>query len=119
MASVTASIKLANDMVPTITSSGVANIMHFKNCQVPFPHSVFKMDYKEKVGCDNMDWIYLAQHRGQWQAHLNTVWNLGVPWMVENFFTSWLLASRKGFCSVELIMLVLYLHSLLILLYIP
>jgi hypothetical protein len=35
-----ASVKLANYTVPTISSSGLANIMHFKNSQVPLPHPV-------------------------------------------------------------------------------
>jgi hypothetical protein len=35
-----ASVKLPNDMVPAISSSGVANITYFKNCQVPLPHPV-------------------------------------------------------------------------------
>jgi hypothetical protein len=26
-----------------------------------------------------MDWIYLAQHRGQWRALVNMVMNLWVP----------------------------------------
>jgi hypothetical protein len=35
MATVPALVKLTNDMAPAISSLGVANIMHFKNCQVP------------------------------------------------------------------------------------
>jgi hypothetical protein len=40
MATATASVKLTNDMVPATSSSGVANIMQFKNRQVPFPQAV-------------------------------------------------------------------------------
>jgi hypothetical protein len=38
---VTASVTLANDMVPAISSSGAANIKRFKNREVPLPHSVY------------------------------------------------------------------------------
>jgi hypothetical protein len=37
-----------------------------------------KMDLRE-VGWDGMDWIELAQDRGQWKALVNTVMNLRVP----------------------------------------
>jgi hypothetical protein len=36
------------------------------------------MDLRE-VGWGGMDWIYLAQDRGQWMALVNTVMNLRVP----------------------------------------
>jgi hypothetical protein len=36
------------------------------------------MDLRER-GCDVMDWIYLAQDRGQWRALVSTVMNLRVP----------------------------------------
>jgi hypothetical protein len=32
-----------------------------------------------KRGWGDMDWIHLAQDRGQWMALVNTVMNLGVP----------------------------------------
>jgi hypothetical protein len=34
-----------------------------------------KMDFKE-IGRDGIDWIYLAEDRGQWRALVNTVMNL-------------------------------------------
>jgi hypothetical protein len=37
-----------------------------------------KMDLRE-IGRDGMDWIYVAQHRDQWNALVNTVMNLRVP----------------------------------------
>jgi hypothetical protein len=37
-----------------------------------------KMDLRE-IGWDSMDWIDLAQNRGQWTALANTVINLRVP----------------------------------------
>jgi hypothetical protein len=37
-----------------------------------------KMDLRE-IGWDGMDWIDLAQDRGQWRALVNTVMNLRVP----------------------------------------
>jgi hypothetical protein len=36
------------------------------------------MDLRE-IGWDGMDWIDLAQDRGQWRALVNTVMNLRVP----------------------------------------
>ena len=37
-----------------------------------------KMNLQE-VGCEDMDWIDLAQDRDRWQAFVNTVTNLLVP----------------------------------------
>jgi hypothetical protein len=37
-----------------------------------------KMDHRE-VGWDGRDWIYLAQDRDRWRAHVNAVMNLRVP----------------------------------------
>jgi hypothetical protein len=37
-----------------------------------------EMDLRE-TGWDGMDWIDLAQNRGQWRAPVNTVMNLRVP----------------------------------------
>jgi hypothetical protein len=37
-----------------------------------------KMDLRE-IGWDGVDWIELAQDRGQWRALVNTVMNLRVP----------------------------------------
>jgi hypothetical protein len=37
-----------------------------------------KMDLRE-IGWDGMDWIDLAQNRGQWRALVSTVMNLRVP----------------------------------------
>ena len=37
-----------------------------------------KMDV-QKVGCQGMDWIELAQDRDNWQALVNVVMNLRVP----------------------------------------
>jgi hypothetical protein len=48
-----------------------------------------------------VNWIHLAQNRDQWQALVNTVMNLRVPWKLRNFLTEWLSASQ-GLCSMEL-----------------
>jgi hypothetical protein len=37
-----------------------------------------KVDFRE-IGWDGMDWIDLAQDRGQWRSLVNTVMNLWVP----------------------------------------
>jgi hypothetical protein len=37
-----------------------------------------KIDFRE-IGWDGMDWIELAQDRGQWRTLVNTVMNLPVP----------------------------------------
>jgi hypothetical protein len=37
-----------------------------------------KIDLRE-IGWDGVDWIDLAQDRGQWRALVNTVMNLRVP----------------------------------------
>ena len=44
--------------------------------------------YLQAVGCGGMDWIKLAQDRERWQAIVNGVMNLGVPYNVGNFLTS-------------------------------
>jgi hypothetical protein len=36
------------------------------------------MDLRE-IGWDDVDWTDLAQDRGQWMAHVNTIMNLRVP----------------------------------------
>jgi hypothetical protein len=39
-----------------------------------------EMDLREREkGWDGMDWIDMAQDRGQWRALVNTVMNLRVP----------------------------------------
>jgi hypothetical protein len=45
------------------------------------------MDLRE-IGWDGVDWIDLAQDRGQWMALLNTVINLRVPQNAGNFLSS-------------------------------
>jgi hypothetical protein len=37
-----------------------------------------KMDLRE-IGCDDRDWIDVAQDRDQWKALVKTVMNLRVP----------------------------------------
>jgi hypothetical protein len=45
------------------------------------------MDFTE-IGWEGVDWIQLAQNRGQWRAVVNTVMKLQVPCKVGNFLTS-------------------------------
>lgn len=37
-----------------------------------------KMD-RDEIGSEDVDWIYLDQDRGEWEALLSTLMNLGVP----------------------------------------
>jgi hypothetical protein len=46
-----------------------------------------KMDLKN-IGCEGVDWIHVAQDKHQWQAPVNTVMKLTVPYMAGNSLTS-------------------------------
>jgi hypothetical protein len=41
-----------------------------------------------QIGCEVVNWIYLAQDREQWRAVVNMVMNLRFPLKVWNFLTS-------------------------------
>jgi hypothetical protein len=41
----------------------------------------------QKVGCEGMDWIDLAEDWDRWRALVNAVMNLPVPQNVGNFLT--------------------------------
>jgi hypothetical protein len=45
-----------------------------------------KIDLREKVW-DGVDWVHLAQDRGQWRALVNTVTNLQVPYNAGKFLS--------------------------------
>jgi hypothetical protein len=47
----------------------------------------------QEVGCEEMDWIDLAQDRDRWWALVNAVLKLQVPQNVGNFLTSCKLVS--------------------------
>jgi len=40
------------------------------------------------MGCEDVEWIYLAQDRVQWWSLVNTVMNFRVPQEAENFLTT-------------------------------
>jgi len=44
------------------------------------------MDLRE-TGWEDVDWMYLAQDRGQWVALVNTVMNIRAPNNAENLTT--------------------------------
>jgi len=46
-----------------------------------------KMDL-QVVGCEDMDWIDLAQDRDRWWALVNAVMNIWIPYSAGNFLTS-------------------------------
>ena len=41
----------------------------------------------QEVGCGSVDWIGLAQNRDRWQALVNVILKLWVPYNVKNFLT--------------------------------
>jgi hypothetical protein len=60
-----------------------------------------KMDLRE-IQWDGMDWIDLAQNRGQWRALLNTVMNLRSHKMLgSSWVAAQLTASQKGLSSMS------------------
>lgn len=44
--------------------------------------------YFKVIGWEGLDWIHLAHDRYRWQAVVNTVLNLHIPFNVGNFLTS-------------------------------
>jgi len=42
----------------------------------------------QEEGCEDIDWIDLAQDRGMWQALVNAEMNFPVPQNAGNFLTS-------------------------------
>jgi hypothetical protein len=42
-----------------------------------------KMDLRE-IGFGDVDWIHLAQDRDRWQALVNTIMNLRVPFFISS-----------------------------------
>jgi hypothetical protein len=47
-----------------------------------------EMNLKE-IGCADVNWLNLPQHRGQWRAPANMVMNLQVPYNAGRFLNSW------------------------------
>jgi hypothetical protein len=46
-----------------------------------------KVDLRER-GWDGMDWINVAQDRGQWMAFVSTIMNFRVPQNIAKFLSS-------------------------------
>jgi ribosome biogenesis protein Nip4 len=46
-----------------------------------------RMDLRE-IGWGSVDWMHLAQDKDQWQALMNMIMNLWVPYKAGNFVTS-------------------------------
>jgi hypothetical protein len=73
-----------------------------------------EMDLCE-IGWVGVDWMHLAQDRGQWQALVYTVMNLRVPEKARNFLTSWVTISFSrrtllpGVLTVENRLVILFL----------
>jgi len=42
------------------------------------------MDFRS-AGCENADWIRIAQDRAQWRVLVTTVTNLQLPYVTANF----------------------------------
>jgi hypothetical protein len=59
-----------------------------------------KMDFQE-VGWRGMDWIDSAQNWDRWQALVNAVMNLWVPYNTQNFLIENWLTYQEGLCSME------------------
>ena len=41
----------------------------------------------QEAGCECMDWFDVVQDRNKWQALVNAVMNLQVPYNTKNFWT--------------------------------
>jgi hypothetical protein len=54
------------------------------------------MDHR-KIGWDVLDWVHLAEDRGQWWALVNTVGK------VISCLAEWLLASQERLCYMVLL----------------
>jgi hypothetical protein len=54
-----------------------------------------KIELRE-IGWDGMDWIDLAQDRGQWRALVNTVMNVQVPSNAGKFLSGCTIGSFSG-----------------------
>jgi hypothetical protein len=61
-----------------------------------------KLDLRD-IGIEGANWIRLAQDRVQWQAFVNTVMNLLVPWRKQDIFwhAEWLSAFQIMSCTME------------------
>jgi len=58
------------------------------------------MDFQE-VGWRSTDWIDSAQNSDRWQALVNAVMNLWVPYNAQNFLTENWLTYQEGLFSME------------------
>jgi hypothetical protein len=44
--------------------------------------------FLKEIGREGVDWIHVAQDRGQWRACVKTIMNLQIPERAGNFLTS-------------------------------
>lgn len=63
------------------------------------------MDLTE-TGCEDVDWIHLAQGMVQWQATVNMVMNFGFHKTMESCLPEQLLAFQECHWSIRLVKLV-------------
>jgi hypothetical protein len=65
------------------------------------------------IESEGVDWINLAQDRNKWRAVLNIVMNFLLPYSLEVLDQLRNLASQEGVCSMDLMMIIIIIISVL------